>query len=133
MLVPLFSFLRGSWSRSNIGVDIERLDRFFEAKRIVEKLLSGNERKLLKGLNGEKLNAEVLKLWVRKEAAIKWQRGSIFSDLSKWIFNLGTNKIENLLDGYKLRSFLINYENWYISIASDINSLTETPIICKYY
>ena len=121
------------WSISNIGVDIERSDRFFEAKRIVEKFFSGNERQLLKGLNGEQLNAEVLKLWVRKEAAIKWQRGSIFSDLSKWIFKLNNDNIENKLDGYKLRSFLINYENWYISIASDINSRTETPIICEYY
>ena len=121
------------WSISNIGVDIERFDRFFKAKRIAEKFFSGSERQLLKGLNGEELNAEVLKLWVRKEAAIKLNRGSIFSDLPNWIYKLGTNKIENQLNGYNLRSFLINYENWYISIASDINSTKETPIICKYY
>ena len=120
------------WSIKNIGVDIERYDRIFFAEKIINKFFSDNERKLLKVFKGNKLNREVLKLWVRKEAAIKWQRGSIFSDLSKWIFNFCTNKIENQIDGHKLRSFFINHENWYISIASDINSIQENPIICKY-
>ena len=120
------------WSIKNIGVDIERYDRIFFAEKIINKFFSDNERKLLKVFKGDKLNREVLKLWVRKEAAIKWHRGSIFSDLSKWIFNFCTNKIENQIDGHKLRSFFINHENWYISIASDINSIKENPIICSY-
>ena len=56
----------------------------------------------------------------------------IFKDLSKWILQLGSNKIENKIDGYNLRSFLIKHDNWYISIASDINSIKENPIICRY-
>jgi len=120
------------WSIKNLGVDIERQDRFFLAEKLINKFFSDNERKLLKVFKGNKFNKEVLKLWVRKEAAIKWQRGSVFTDLSKWILNLCTNKIENQIDGHNLRSFFISHENWYISIASDINSIKENPIICRY-
>ncbi len=119
------------WSLQNIGVDIERSDRFFEAKRILNRFFSNNERQELKDLKHNELNSEVLKLWVRKEAAIKWQKGSIFNDFSKWNFKLSTNKLENFVDGYKLKSFFINYKGWYISVAYN-NSETEIPIICKY-
>ena len=120
------------WSSQNIGVDIERSDRFFEAKKILYGFYSNNEKKAFKGLNDKELNSEVLKLWVRKEAAIKWQKGSIFNDLSKWNFILGTNILENQDEGYNLKSFFINYEDWYISLACNNNSETEIPIICKY-
>ena len=120
------------WSSNNIGVDIERSDRFFESKKILNGFFSNNEKKSLKGLNDKELNSEVLKLWVRKEAAIKWQKGSIFNDLSKWNFILGTNILENHDEGYNLKSFFINYEDWYISLACNNNLETEIPIICKY-
>ena len=120
------------WSSQNIGVDIERSNRIFEAKKILNKFFSSNEKLFLKDLNDTELRSEVLKLWVRKEAAIKWQKGSIANDLSKWIFKLGPNIIENKVKGYKLNSFFINYEDFYISIASNIHTDTIRPIICKY-
>ena len=121
-----------AWSLQNIGVDIERSDRFFEANKILDKFFSYNEKQLIKDLNKHELNSEVLKLWVRKEAAIKFQHGSIFHDLSKWVFNLETYNMENKIDGYELNSFFINFENWYISIACNINLGKENLIICKY-
>ena len=120
------------WSLQNIGVDIERSDRIFESKKILNGFFSNNERNLLKDLNHKELNSEVLKLWVRKEAAIKWQKGSIFYDLPKWNFILGTDILENKDNGYNLKSFFINYEDWYISVAYNNNLEIETPIICKY-
>mgnify|MGYP001168230499 CR=1 FL=1 len=120
------------WSLKNIGVDIESAGRFFEAKKILNKFFGYNEKKLLKDLENEALNSEVLKLWVRKEAAIKWQKGSIFKDLSKWIFKLENKTIENKIDGYMLNSSFIEFENFYISIAGNINPRKERLIICKY-
>jgi len=120
------------WSLENIGVDIERSDRLFDAKKILSGFFSCNEKKLLKDLKTNDLNSEVLKLWVRKEAAIKWQKGSIFYDLSKWNFRLGTNILENQNDGYNLKSFFINYYDWYISVACNNKYEGEMPIICKY-
>ncbi len=120
------------WSRRNIGVDIERSDRFFEAKKILNGFFSNNEKQSFKDLKDKELNSEVLKLWVRKEAAIKWQKGSIFNDLSKWNFKLGTNKLENQNKGYDVKSFFIDFEDWYISVACNNISEMEIPIICKY-
>tara|TARA_Y100000589_G_C27165331_1_gene634521 strand:- start:1330 stop:1971 length:642 start_codon:yes stop_codon:yes gene_type:complete len=120
------------WSIQNIGVDIEVATRLFEAKKILNKFFGLKEIKIFEDLHNKNLNSEVLKLWVRKEAAIKWQKGSIFNDLSKWIFKSETNMIENKIDGYKLNSLFIKFENWYISIAGNINSVKEPPIICKY-
>ena len=120
------------WSLMNIGVDIERSDRFFEAKKILNGFFSNDERNSFKDLDVNELNSETLKLWVRKEAAIKWQKGSIFNDLKKWNFKLGTNILQNQDDGYNLKSFFINYEDWYISVAYNNNSEIETPIICRY-
>ena len=120
------------WSLKNIGVDIESAGRFFESKKILNKFFGYNEKKSLEDLDNEDFNSEVLKLWVRKEAAIKWQKGSIFKDLSKWIFKLENSTIENKFDGYMLNSLLIEFENLYISIAGNINSRKERLIICKY-
>ena len=121
-----------AWSLNNVGVDIERSDRFFEAKKILNKFFTYNEKKFLEHHKDKDIYCEVLKLWVRKEAAIKWQKGSIFNDLSKWKLNLVTNELENKNDGYYLKSFFINYEDWYISVACNNNPETEIPIICKY-
>ena len=120
------------WSSYNIGVDIERSDRFIEAKKILNGFFSNNEKKSFKDLNDKELNSEVLKLWVRKEAAIKWQKGSIFNDLSKWNFKFDSNELENQYYGYDIKSFFINYEDWYISVACNNISGLEIPIICKY-
>ena len=120
------------WSFKNIGVDIERSDRFFEAKKILNGFYSNYEKKSLKNFNDKELNSEVLKLWVRKEAAIKWQKGNIFQDLSKWNLKLGSDKLENKDEGYTLKSFFINYEDWYISVACDNCLETENLIICRY-
>ena len=120
------------WSFQNIGVDIERSDRIFEAKKILNGFFSNNEKQALKDLKDKELNSEVLKFWVRKEAAIKWQKGSIFNDLPKWNFKSSTNKLENYVEGYNLNSYFINYHEWYISVAFKNNSETEIPIICKY-
>ena len=121
-----------SWSLQKIGVDIERSDRFFKAKKILNGYFSNKEKQLFKDLKDYELNSEVLKLWVRKEAAIKWQQGSIFSDLSKWNLNLFTNKLENKEDGYIVESIFLNYEDWYISIACNNNSEEGKLIFCKY-
>ena len=120
------------WGQKKIGVDIESAGRFFEAKKILQKFYGQNEKEILEKLNNEDLNSEVLKLWVRKEAAIKWQKGSIFKDLSKWILKPENSKIENKIDGYMLNSLFIEFENLYISIAGDINTKKERFIICKY-
>ena len=75
------------WSSQNIGVDLERIDRSFKAEQILNRYYSSSEQEVLNCLEGDNLRKTVLKKWVGKEAAIKWQRGSISSDLSHWSIN----------------------------------------------
>ena len=73
-----------AWSTEKIGIDLERLDRSFAAKKLVKRYFCKEEKQLLKNLKGESFRKSVLQKWVMKEAAIKWQEGSLGFDLSQW-------------------------------------------------
>jgi 4'-phosphopantetheinyl transferase len=72
------------WAPDRLGVDLERRDRAVPARALAERFFLEPERRALQGLEGEALREAVLDLWVVKEAAIKWQHGSIARDLSQW-------------------------------------------------
>ena len=119
------------WSNQNIGVDIERFDRKFKAKSISKRFFSVSEKESLRKYSDKDINQEVLNLWVRKEAAIKWQKGSIYKDLKNWIFSDKSNIILNSNEGTYLYSYKINFREWYISIATKINT-KRLPNICFF-
>lgn len=73
-----------AWSLQPVGVDLERADRVFPADALMRRFFTGAERSALLDLQGERLRREVLDRWLIKEAAIKWQRGSLASDLRFW-------------------------------------------------
>ena len=79
------------WSKTKLGVDIERKDRSFNAREISERFFSYNECINLRKLEADSLRTSALKLWVSKEAAIKWQRGSLALDISNWDCDLRFN------------------------------------------
>ena len=60
------------WSPYKIGVDIERADRVINANNLGEKILSFNEKEMLKNMSSNNINKEILSKWVAKESAIKW-------------------------------------------------------------
>ena len=70
------------WSYNNIGVDIERSDRLFNANNILNNYFSKKEKEIIKSLEEEKVTPKVLSYWVRKESCYKIYEGSIFNDLS---------------------------------------------------
>ena len=116
------------WSPKEIGVDVERADRSFKADQISNRYFSQAEKQLLSNLKGERLRTAVLKKWVNKEAAIKWQRGSLSMDIGKWELSKKSNiAIHNTL-GYKIGVHGCYYNAWYIAIAFD-NKFHKNPII----
>tara|TARA_B100000212_G_scaffold208112_1_gene157097 strand:+ start:951 stop:1595 length:645 start_codon:yes stop_codon:yes gene_type:complete len=121
-----------AWSPFKVGTDIERFDRFFNAKDIIEKVFSVEEKDFLNKYDDENIRRISLSYWVRKEAAIKWQRGSLLKDMKSWVFNKKTNKIVNKKKGYKINSNFIKYKDWYIAISSEKNYENQNPIICQY-
>ena len=74
-----------AWSDQPIGVDLERLDRRFPAKALAQRFFCQDDQDALRGLVGEPLRQAVLRQWVAKEAAIKWDRSSLARDLAHWV------------------------------------------------
>jgi len=112
------------WDKQRIGVDLERKDRIFNHQTIYKKLLK--DRNNINKKVFERL--DILNLWCTYEAAIKWQRGSIISDINFWEFEefqqIMINKNKNIILNVKQFYF---YE-WTISFAS-LNKY-KLPIVC---
>ena len=120
-----------AWSPKEIGVDLERADRTFKADQLCKRYFSAKENEIFNALTGETLRASVLEQWVNKEAAIKWQRGSLSRDIAKWYFcNKSGLAIHKTLK-YKIGFKGFYYLNWYIAIAFDQKIHNHPIIICK--
>ena len=74
------------WSASKIGVDIERKDRQFQAYKLSKRFFTKDENFEIVNLPSSKVKELVLKRWVVKEAAVKWQRGKIARNINEWIW-----------------------------------------------
>ena len=73
------------WSQQPIGVDLERCDRAIpSAFSLIHRFFTRPEQIELRDLKGEQLRQEFLNRWLLKEAAIKWQQGSLAQDLRFW-------------------------------------------------
>ncbi len=121
------------WSSLKIGLDIERKDRNFQAQRLSKRYFTKYENREVENLSSKQSKEIILKKWLVKEAAIKWQRGKISTDLRKWIWHENSKFAYNNKDGYKVKVFKGNYEKWYFAIALDSDCLIDNPIICINY
>ena len=72
------------WSDQPIGIDLERLDRSLPAWPLAQRFFCVEDLKELQGLEAHPLRRAVLRQWVAKEAAIKWNCGSLAQDLQAW-------------------------------------------------
>ena len=66
---------------------------------------------LYKRLEEEDLMSTTLKYWVRKEAAIKWQQGTLSSDLSHWQTETYSPLVNHGVFGYQLLTYKLIYQN----------------------
>ena len=105
------------WSSKKIGVDIERKDRKFFRRGIAKKFYSFEEKKFLNDMDDDLYNYNVLKYWVLKESAIKWQKGTISKDLSHWEVKNNFHSVCHNYLKYKLRAFDSQFELWAIGLA----------------
>ncbi len=118
------------WSSNKIGIDIERKDRAFNAQRLSRKYLAQQERSSISQLHLSEQKNSILKMWLIKEAAIKWQRGKISSDLRYWRCNDTKSKAYHILNKNIIHTSIIDYEKWYIAIATDSAKTNWKPILC---
>ena len=119
------------WSPERIGVDIERSDRDFKVDQLIKRFFSRLETKKLMHLSKEERKFEVLKQWVIKEAAIKWQRGSIIRDFSKWKFYPNSNQVIHQSMGDEADLCFLSYHYWLMGVALEKDTHNSKPIFCQ--
>ena len=123
-----FNYFLIAWGPNKFGIDLEKIDRNFQAKKIVEKYFTEKEKKVLNNSNDFRSN--VLRYWVSKEAAIKYDRGSLSKDIMNWELNENLNLIFNKKKNYELPLKIFAFNNHYIAIVSKDPSMKKMPFIC---
>ena len=118
------------WSSEKIGVDIERNDRKLNAHKLSKRFFTKYENHEIENLTSSQAKEEVLKRWVVKEAAIKWQSGKIANNLSQWMWKNNSSFAFNQKLGYKVKVYKQNYDEWIYAIALNGTSIINEPIIC---
>ena len=119
------------WSPNKIGIDIERTDRSFDAKRLANRFFNEDDRHELLNLNKEQLRLKVLEKWIEKEALIKWQKGSMARDLREWSINQESSIAIHRSLNYQVSIYKLKYKSWSISIASNQKLDHNHWIICE--
>ena len=118
------------WSSARIGVDIERKDRQFQAHKLSKRFFTQEENCEIENLTPIQAKELVLKRWVIKEAAIKWQRKKIASNINEWIWENKSSFAYHKKLGHKVKVYEQTHDQWTYAIALDENSTTPKPIIC---
>ncbi len=118
------------WSLEKIGVDIERKDRKLDAKKLSKRFFTKYENREIATLTSSQVKEAVLKRWVVKEAAIKWQSGKISNNLNQWIWEKNSSFAYHQKLGYKVKVYEQTYNKWTYAIALNETSIIKEPIIC---
>ncbi len=118
------------WSSAKIGVDIERKDRQFQAHKLSKRFFSQCENCEIENLTPSQAKELVLKRWVIKEAAIKWQSGKIATNINQWIWENKSSFAYHKKLGHKVKVYEESHDQWTYAIALNGDSVTRKPIIC---
>ncbi len=118
------------WSKFPIGVDIERLDRPFLAKKISSRYFSSEENKQISNLPFCIQRLAVLEKWLIKESAIKWQQGSIAEDLINWHTKKDSSLIVNNKLSVSLNSLIVRHNEWSTAVVSSRGDLSRIVKLC---
>ena len=84
----------------------------------------------LKEQRNDVIKELVLKKWIVKEAAIKWQRGKIATDINQWTWENKSSFAYHQKLGHKVKVYEQTHDQWAYAIALDGDSATHKPIIC---
>lgn len=118
------------WSVLPIGIDLERSDRSFDALTLARRFFDCRDLDGLDSMPSEACRSEVLRQWLAKEAAIKWQRGSLARDLSAWSWSGNAVEAHHLEDDRQVRVRHHQWGDWLIAVASDVGQSGQGLQIC---
>ena len=119
------------WSQQPIGVDLERSDRAIpSALALIHRFYTQSEQIQLMALQTEQLRRQVLDRWLLKEAAIKWQRGSLAQDLRFWEVNSTLDSARHLGLNLKVAAQLRSVEKWRLGIVVGEKKNLQNSLLC---
>ena len=119
------------WSQQPIGVDLERADRKLDAAAaLVRRFFTEFEQGELLELEGDQLREQVLDRWLLKEAAIKWQHGSLAQDLGFWEVssNLRTAVHHDL--NLRVAAQLLSQGEWRLGVVVSDKEFLQDCVLC---
>lgn len=106
-----------AWAPWRIGVDLERSDREIPAEALLRRYFCRHEQEALAGMGGEALRQAVLRHWLLKEAAIKWQRGTLAQDLADWCCDRACERLTHQRHGTVVRSRCWQPGGWSLAVV----------------
>ena len=106
-----------AWSPWRIGVDLEWQQRRIAAELLARRFFPPQEWQQLQSQSPPEREALVLESWVRKEAAIKWQRSSLATDLRHWHWCVEQQRLEHLLEGWQPPSVCVRRNGWLCGVV----------------
>ena len=116
------------WHKKTIGIDIERIDRNFNYKKVAKKYFYNSN----KSNNVSELNKiSVLNQWCATEAAIKWDHGKLAEDIKDWQYSEEENTLFHKKKKINLRFSQINFYKWTISLAYKESFQLKPNIFCS--
>ena len=107
-----------AWSSAPVGVDLERLARRFASEALMSRYYESSEQRRLRSLPKQSFHQAVLEHWLIKEAAIKWQQGSLAQDLSHWVVAADGLSASHQASGLQVSAHCRQLGPWGIAIVS---------------
>ena len=113
-----------------LGLDLERHDRMIPSASILQRFYCHEEQERMQHLRGEELRQAVLKHWLIKEAAIKWQQGSIASDLRFWEVRPGMGSVVHQRSRQRLSAALHGHASWQFAVVARDQQILQSIRLC---
>ena len=119
------------WSTQRIGVDLERHDRSFAAEALCRRFFCADDRDALLRLAAAERRPAVLQNWIAKEAAIKWQRGTLATDLDQWSLSETIEMAVHRSLGLRLQVHYDSLGDWRLAVVGADFGPGQPPPICR--
>ena len=119
------------WSSQRIGVDLERHDRSFAAEALCRRFFCADDRDALLRLAAAERRPAALQHWIAKEAAIKWQRGRLATDLDQWSLSETIGMAVHRSLGLRLQVHCDSVGDWRLAVVGADFGPGQPPPICR--
>ena len=117
-----------AWHDKEIGIDIERIDRNFNYKRLAKRYFTQTNKFIINRSFNKQM---ILNQWCAIEAAIKWNNSKLAKEISEWQYFDKKKQLIHTKKNLDLKCWQINFFQWTISLAFEYQPITTPIMICN--